>query len=100
MKTTDTPLRVVIKNNKLIIEIGLDTLKYAAEHCPRFYEYDKHIESGPPYCEVIDKMELAHDMVRALLYEKEDGSTPISDLIDECFVAAWGDGSLAFKDEE
>ena len=97
-KEGDTPLRVDIEGEQLVIRIGLDTLAFAAEHCPEFYDYEKHQGSTGPYRSVGDKLELAKDIVRALMHEEEDGSGPLSDLLDEMIVAASDDGSIGFKD--
>lgn len=93
-KTADLPLVCRIEREQLVIRIGIDTLAFATEHCERFYDHEQH--DGPPYCSVIDNAELAHDVQRALLDEREDGATPLSLLIDECTEAARDDGSLAF----
>lgn len=100
MSKSDTPLKVAIEGEELVVRIGLDTLAFSAEHCPRLFDYDKHVNTGPPYCKVVDKAELARDVMRAFLDEEEDGSTPLSDCFDDAIVAAMDDGSLAFQDEE
>lgn len=97
----NTPLSAEIENGELVIRIGIDTLAYAAERCPKFYEYDKHEQLGVEiYCKICDPAELAKDVKRELFREKEDGSSPFSDLLDECIVAARDDGSLAFADDD
>lgn len=97
---TDLPLVCRVEGEQLVIRIGIDTLAFATEHCTTFYVEEQHANSGPPYCKVIDKGELATDIIRELLREREDGATPLSMLLDECIEAARDDGSLAFADEE
>lgn len=93
----DAPLTVEIEGDELIIRIGIDTLSCAAEHCPLFFSYDT--PRDPPFVKVIDRDELARDVIGALLHEKEDGSTPLSDLLDEAILHAYEEGSIAFEDD-
>ena len=90
----NTPLRCRITKNKLIIEIGLDVLKDAAECCPIFYDDESRKE--PPYIKVLDSTELANDIARSLTSEEEDGSSPLTNLLDDAIADAFYDGSIAF----
>lgn len=95
----DRPLQACIQDDQLVIRIGLETLKFAAEHCPLFY--DGTVENcDPPYTKIKDARELAKDVKRELFREREDGSSPIRDLLDEAIMAACEDGSLAFDYED
>jgi hypothetical protein len=94
VKPIDAPLDAKIEGSQLVIRIGINTLAFAAEHCPRFYDNEKGAD--PPYVKVTDKRELARDVVRALLHEQEDGTTPLCILLDDAFEFAYGDGSLGF----
>ena len=98
-ESTDTPLTAKIEGDELVIRIGLSTLAHAAEHCPRFYHEEKHMGAMGPYCKVTDKAELAADVIRAMFREEEDGSSQISDLLDESFEWAVDDGSIAFTED-
>ena len=93
-----TPLEVKIEDETLVIRIGFDALKIACEYNPLFSSYPENYE--PPYKEVVDVNELAHDVKRALLDEEEDGTTPLHTLFDNAFVEAYEQGSAAFKEEE
>jgi hypothetical protein len=95
----DLPLVCRREGEQLVIRIGIGTLAFAAEHCEKFYDYDKHASTGPPYVKVIDKGELCNDTIRELSREREDGATPLCLLLDECTEAARDDGSLAFADD-
>lgn len=95
----DYPLNAAVECDQLVIRIGLNTLAHAAEHCPLFYHEEKHMGAIGPYCKVTDKTELAADVIRALFREKEDGSSRISDLLDEAFEWAADDGSIAFTED-
>jgi hypothetical protein len=94
----DTPLKCEIEGDELVIRIGINTLKHAAEYCPKFYDYEKCFD--PPFCRIIDANELAKDVRQELFREEEDGSSPIGDLLDECFNSAFEDGSLAFAEND
>lgn len=98
MKRKNKPLTVAVEDNQLVVRIGLNTLEFAAEHCPLFYDDQKRPD--PPYIHVTDRDELGKDVRRALLHEAEDGSTPISDVLDQAIMAAFEDGSEAFDYEE
>jgi hypothetical protein len=94
MKPADTPLKVEVENDQLVIRIGINTLAIAAENCPEFYQ-----ENDPPYVTVSDPLELANDVVRELSREQEDGTTPVHLLLDRAILAAFENGSLGFDDE-
>lgn len=95
MKTTgrDACLHARISDGMVIVAIGIDTLKFAAEHCPNVIEYPG--EHDYPFAGITDADEFAKDVVRALRHEEEDGSGPMSDLFDKMTVAAFDNGSLA-----
>lgn len=94
--TKDQPLVAKIEGQQLVIRIGIDTLAYSAEHCPRLYDYDKH--DGPPYCKVVNKEELAMDVIHELEREQEDGTTPLHLLLDQAIIDAMDGGSAAFAE--
>jgi hypothetical protein len=96
----DQPLRCEVTDGQLIIRVGIDTLAHAAASCERFYVHSKH--SGPPYLTITDNEQFARDVARELESEEEDGSTPISDTLDDAIVAAHSEGSEAinYKDDE
>lgn len=91
----DTPLSAKVEGDELVIRIGLHTLAFAAEHCPLFYDYEKN--RHPPFVDVADAGQLAHDTIRALFHEREDGSTPLGDTFDQATLHAFEDGSTAFE---
>jgi len=92
----DAPLRVAVQGDQLVIRIGIDTLAFSAEHCQRFYDPVTNAER--PYVRVVDNDILAIDVRRELLREEEDGTNPLHVVLDNAIVAAFGNGSLAFKD--
>lgn len=78
MRKRNIPLRCRIVERVLTIEVGIDTLKYAAERHDDFWmpQTDK---SG---LVVSNADEFASEVVYALNDEGEDGSTPVSRLLD------------------
>lgn len=95
----DQPLACRVEGDELVIRIGFDALKMAAEYCPRFYNYDVHGGGGGPYETVCDVRELASDVCRALTHEEEDGSSPLTELLDDAILAAAENGSVGFEDQ-
>lgn len=91
------PLTVGIEGNEVVIRIGINTLKFVTEYCPRFYDGYKDPANDGPYVTVEDKRELGKDICAALQHEEEDGTTPLYILFDDAIEYAYGDGSLAFK---
>lgn len=96
----DLPLRCEVKDDQLIFRIGIETLAFSAEHCPRLWDYEKHQTSGPPWVKVVDARELANDVCAAINDEEEDGSTPLTKLLDDAIVAAFDDGSIGFAEDD
>lgn len=96
----EQPLTCKIEGQQLVIRIGIDTLAFVAEHCPKFFDYEKHVKTGPPYASVLNPEELASDVCSMLQKEEEDGTTPLHILIDDAIEAARDDGSLAFAEDE
>jgi hypothetical protein len=94
----ERPLSVKVDRGQLVIRIGINTLAFCAERCPRFYDHEKHDADGS-YVRVTDKAELAKDIARALQHEQEDGTTPLHILLDDAIEYAYGDGSLGFQEE-
>ena len=84
----DERLKVEISNGKLLIDIGLDTLAWAAEHSPDFEdEYYKSM------LKISNIDGFAKDVVRELESEQEDGTTSVHLLLDKAFKGAVDNGS-------
>lgn len=102
MTSKDDPLSLKVTKDLLIIQVGLNVLKRAVELCPKFYDYDKHRDYGrdDSYVEVEDINELASDIIGEMQSEEEDGSTPLTDFLDEMIFRAYEQGSTGFADED
>ena len=89
------PLQCKIEDEQVVIRIGLNRLQWAAERCPKFH--DAELRPEPPYERVVDKHELARDVVAAISREAEDGTTPPHLLLDDAIYHAFSRGSLGFE---
>lgn len=99
-KAKDRPLRARMSGNVLTIEIGVDTLAFAALRSD--YAWNLVGDDGRTRPDTVfridDKREFARDVVRELLDEAEDGSSLLTKLFDDACVAAIEQGSIAFVD--
>lgn len=96
MLKRNIPLRCNVVERVLTIEIGIDTLKFAAENCPKFWNGAADVHT----LKITDADTFAEDIQRALTAEEEDGSTPLNLLLDEMIEAAVDDGSEAIDYDE
>lgn len=89
MLKRNIPLRCRIIERVLTIEVGIDTLKHAA---------DRHEDFWQPQTDkvaliVSDPEIFAKDVRSALLSEEEDGSTRITVMLDKAILEAVEQGS-------
>ena len=68
-----------IVGDELVIKLKISTLAHAARHSDYFFRCQ---EDGTPL-NITDEAEFAESVVRALNQEEEDGSTPITRLLDD-----------------
>jgi len=83
---TDTPCarmesEAQIIDGKLVISLRISTLAHAARHCAYF---DALEEDGCPL-KITDEAVFAESVAAALNCEEEDGSTPITRMLDDAF---------------
>jgi len=94
------PLNVSIKKGVLTISVGVNTLAYAvafadwANPCRDVGGRDEYVRDFA----IIDPEQFAKDVASAMLHEREDGSTPLSDFFDKAAQDAVEDGSLGTDD--
>ena len=89
-----TPLSVKVEDGQLVIRIGVDTLAFAIANGDAF-----HDEEVRPFA-IIDNTRFAKDIVIAMEAEEEDGSSPLTEFIEEAAQAAIDDGSEAVDYEQ
>ena len=89
----DAPLSLAIKDNALVITIGLERLAFCFEESEENNDYS---EEGAPvrHFSVEDQAQFAKDVISAMCDEAENGATPFTDFLDNMCQAAANDGSL------
>jgi hypothetical protein len=98
MKPIDQPLEVKVERYRLVISIGLDTLAFAAEHSDDWNPYDETINNFSQRWKVNNKREFGKEVAQQLQRESEDGSTPLSRLLDKMNMAVVEDGGLSIDE--
>lgn len=88
------PLRIEMRDNQLIISIGLDTLAWAAENHPDLYDD----ENDRGLYKINDHIVFAKDVITELKDEEEDGTTLVHRMIDEATMRAISNGSQAVSE--
>jgi len=96
----DTPLKVEIVDDEIVIRVGVSILKWAVEH-PLDDRLTVHNdETGKFMCfDITDEEEFARDVLRALNDEDEQGTTMVHRLLDNAFVEAVDNGSIGVAEE-
>lgn len=82
----------------LTIEIGVDSLAFAATHGPYADRADEARADGRFY--VSNAKGFAADVVSELTYEAEDGSTLVTRMLDQACEQAIEQGSQFFVDTQ
>ncbi len=93
-------LTIAVADGRLAIFIGVQTLAQAVCHAPwaNPWRENEAEYGGGNYVRdfvILDVHEFAKDVARAMLTEREDGSSPLSDFLDAMSKAAIEDGSVA-----
>lgn len=94
-KRMDRPLTCKIESGQLVIRVGFDVLEFAATE-PDYGPF-REWKVQP---KVIDKKAWAKDICDELLKEEEDGSSPLSNLLDEVILKAGENGSIGLDYEQ
>jgi hypothetical protein len=81
-----------IEGGMLVISLRIGTLAHAARHSDYF---DRLAEEGTPL-KITDEAAFAKSVRNALNAEEEDGSTPITRMLDKAFehVSEWGEDGI------
>lgn len=91
-KRLNQPLTCRIEAGELVIRVGLDVLEFATTQP----DYGPFAE-WPKQPRVVDKEAWAKDIRDELLKEEEDGSSPLTNLIDAAMLAASENGSIGLS---
>lgn len=89
----DQRLIVEVKDEELVVRIGIETLAFAANESDTFKPYDEKAGDWVQKFKVVDPLAYAGDVKRAMLDEGEDGSNPLSRFLDKMDELALDDGA-------
>lgn len=89
-------LAVAVEGDRMMISIGVDLLVHAVTHGPYFQGFDDE------ECVVTDKKVFVQSIAKALLFEEEDGTTPLHRAFDEAAesVCENGEPGIEFFNED
>lgn len=93
----DKVLTCEVMDDELRISIGIDILKFAAEHSDLFYNGSIASADGP-YIKVSDPEEFAKAVAIELNEEGDDGTTAIHSLLDKAIFKAFEYGCEGIDD--
>ena len=82
------PLTVGVEGDQLVIRIGVDTLAFCFEIGEDNQPYYEEAGDYRREYKVIDKHKFAKGVVDGLRDEEEDGSTPLTRILDTAFIRA------------
>lgn len=82
------PLTAGVEGDQLVIRIGVDTLAFCFEIGEENQPYDEKAEDYRREWKVTDKHKFAKGVAIGLMVDEEDGSTPLSNLIDAAYIRA------------
>lgn len=88
-------LEVKVENGELIIRLGSHVLAHATSFAEWANPYDEQRQDYIRTFAITDAPLLAKDVAHAMLREREDGSSPLTDFLDKMTEAALDDGSEA-----
>lgn len=82
------PLKAGVEGQELVIRIGLDTLVFSFEVGDENNPFDHESNDFRRAFKVVDKRQFAKGVASALCDEQEDGSTPLTEILDAAFIKA------------
>lgn len=96
---SDRPLTVKVENGALVIQIGVRTLCHAIAYSDWANPYDEATGEYVRSFAIVDALQFAADVKSAMLAEREDGSSPLTDFLDKMCQAAIDDGSMGLHED-
>jgi len=101
MSNKEKGLRVFVSGkDELVIKIGIDTLAHAFERSEDNNPFNEQLNEFRQAFKVTDPSKFANDVCTALCDEGEDGSTPLTRLLDTCCNDAVSQGSEGCEELE
>lgn len=83
-----------IKDDQIIIRVGIDTIKWALEHHIESQPYNEEKSEYEQKWVVSDPGEFAQDVMHSMEREEEDGTTPLIEFLDKMCMDALENGSI------
>lgn len=93
-------LTVKVERGALVVRIGVQTLAHAVSYADWANPFDDEADDYIRTFAIVDAPQFARDVAHAMLSEREDGSTPLSDFLDKMSQSAIEDGSLGLHEDE
>ena len=87
------PLRVEITRGQLCIRIGIETLAHATAYAEWANAWNEEDQDYKRTFAITDPLVFAKEVALALQHEKEDGSSLLSDMLDQATENAVNDGA-------
>lgn len=84
----DRPLTIAVEDDELVIRIGVDVLAHCFEIGEDNQPFNEELNDYQRTWKVIDKHEFAKGVAEGLREEEEDGSTPLTKILDAAFIRA------------
>lgn len=94
-----TPLEVKIERGAVVVRIGIQTLAHAVTYSDWANPYDAATGDYIRQFAIVDAKQFASDVLHEMQREREDGSTPLSDFMDQMSQRAVDDGSLGLHED-
>jgi len=82
------PLTIGVEGDQLVIRIGVDTLAWCFEISDENQPYDEKVDDFRRSWKVVDRHKFAKGIGIGLQDEEEDGSTPLTKILDEACIRA------------
>ncbi len=86
------PLTIGVEGDELVIRIGVDTLAFAFETGEENQPFDEKANDFRRSWKVIAPRDFAKGVANALCDEEEDGSTPLTGILDAAYIRAVEEG--------
>lgn len=86
-------LNIAVEGEELVIRIGVKTLAFAFERCEANQPFDEKANDFRRSWKVTNPHDFAKAVAVHLKDEEEDGSTKLTDLLDECGMTAVEDAA-------
>lgn len=99
----DKYLTCEVVDDELIIRVGIDTLAWAAHSERRespFWRFDEDLNEFTQDWKIVDNLGWAQEICHELNREEEDGSSPLTNVLDKMFETALDQGSLSVLESE